>query len=127
MNFEKVQIIYDEFTPELETNIIRSIRKATEEFLAYSHIDEGFVTLLFCSESKISELNRIYRDKNSSTDILSWSYDEETHGGSQQGLMPWGELAICLKVCERQAINAGWDLESELLRLIAHGIIHLRG
>lgn len=126
MKTEIVQIIFDDATEKLSADIIETIQSATIKFLHFSKVTERFVTLLFCGEEKIKELNRVYREKDRSTDILSWSYDEEVVG-SQIQMIPWGELAICLKICQIQAIDAGWDLKTELLRLIAHGITHLRG
>ncbi len=58
--------------------------------------------------------------------MLSWSYEND---GLDEipGDVPWGELALCLEIIEKQAESSGWPLETELLRLLVHGIGHLNG
>ncbi len=124
MSTDRVQIIFDNGESEISGEIIDSILSATEQFLQFSKVSERYITILFCGEQKIRELNKIYRQKDKVTDILSWSYDDEAIKTEE---LPWGELALCLRICEAQAAANGWNLETELVRLIAHGVVHLQG
>ncbi|MBT4288254.1 MAG: rRNA maturation RNase YbeY [Deltaproteobacteria bacterium] len=85
------------------------------------------VNLLICDQETIKNLNSQYRNKNQTTDILSWAYDE-----SEMIQIPgepeiWGDLALCLDVCVKQAQASRWDIETELIRLLVHGLSHLAG
>lgn len=77
------------------------------------------VNLLFCSKEEIQSLNRQYRGKDKPTDILSFGYEDPEE--------PLGDLALCLEVAQEQAQGFGLSLEEELLRLFAHGLVHLLG
>ena len=77
------------------------------------------VNLLFCSKEESQELNRQYRGQDKPTDILSFGYEAPEE--------PLGDLALCLEVAREQAQGFGLALEEELLRLFAHGLVHLMG
>ena len=125
MKFEPVQIIFDDSVQKLPEKTVTAISTATKKFLSFLKVDKGFITILFCRADRIRKLNNLYRAKDRSTDILSWEYGEVEN--EQKLHLPWGELAICPEICKKQAKTAGWNLETELLRLIAHGIAHLKG
>ena len=56
------------------------------------------------------------------TDILSWSYYEEDPE------VEWvGDLMLSLPRVQLQAEENGWDLRTELVRMLAHGCAHLAG
>ena len=98
------------------------LRKAVAGFLgALGHGDAG-VNLLLADDKLLRELNTRYRGRAAPTDILSWSYlDDE----SEPGLL--GEMALSLERGRAQARENGWDLRTEVLRLLAHGCAHLAG
>ena len=86
------------------------------------------VFLHLCSRATIQKLNRLHRQVNRPTDILSWSGDDsESVPPELQSEIPWGELALCLEICKDQAMQHGWKLETELMRLLVHGLVHLTG
>ena len=82
------------------------------------------VSLFFCHPSTIQSLNLNYREINKPTDILSWLYDEME---ITPHLDVWGELVVCMEICKQQAVDTGWPFETELLRLLVHGLGHLMG
>ena len=85
------------------------------------------VNLLVCDRKMMQTLNNEYRQKNQVTDILSWAYDESEMTPIPGESEIWGELALCLEVCEKQAQESQWDLDTELIRLLVHGMSHLAG
>ena len=76
------------------------------------------VNLNFVDDKAMKELNRKYRRKNQTTDVLSFNLNEE-------GLL--GEIYISLPQAKRQAKEYNCSLECELIRLTGHGILHLLG
>ncbi|MBI4709236.1 MAG: rRNA maturation RNase YbeY [Candidatus Portnoybacteria bacterium] len=71
------------------------------------------ISLVFVDEKKIQEINKKYRRKNKPTDVLSF-----------EGL---NEVFICPQVVAKQARELGVSFESELMRVLVHGILHLIG
>jgi probable rRNA maturation factor len=62
-------------------------------------------------------VNRRYRDKDKTTDVLSFPGD----GGHL------GDILISVPVARRQAGEAGHDVERELKVLLLHGVLHCMG
>ncbi|MBU2512474.1 rRNA maturation RNase YbeY [bacterium] len=126
MKNSHIQITFEDdsvtVTKELETSIFENL-----QFLLKKTGNQGkILSLFFCTSETVKSLNKTYRDKDQVTDILSWLYDDnEIEGPCKEE--PWGELAICLDVCKRQAEEAGLTLKTELLRLLVHGLAHLMG
>lgn len=79
----------------------------------------GEISIIFCSENKIKEINKKYRNKDSKTDVISFPY---TNSGDFLG-----EVIICPKVAEENSKNYGVTFESELKKLLVHSILHLIG
>ena len=120
-----IQISYEDNLKPLAAEMEERTRSNILTILKKSGNRYKGVSLFFCHPETIKNLNHAYRKVDQPTDILSWSYeDDEPIPGAEYLL---GELAICLEICSEQAKNTGWDLESELLRLIVHGIGHLMG
>ena len=83
------------------------------------------VTVAFVSDRTMSELNRLWRHKRGTTDVLSFSADldefEKTEGSSL------GDVVISVEQAARQAKENDLSLEQEIAQLILHGLIHLCG
>ncbi len=120
-----IQISYEDNLVPLTTAVEDRIRGNVSVVLNKTGNQDKGLSLFFCHPETIQNLNLTYREVDKPTDILSWSYDEEEPVPGTESLL--GELVICMDICERQADDTGWDLESELLRLVVHGIGHLMG
>lgn len=81
-------------------------------------------TIAFVSDKKMSELNRDFRGKNSTTDVLSFPYEADEFDADDSFL---GDIVISLEQAKRQAIENNLTLEMEVKQLILHGILHLLG
>jgi probable rRNA maturation factor len=80
----------------------------------------GEVDVLLTSDSELKRLNKLYRQKNKATDVLSFPAAEEAEGVA-------GDLAISLETAARQAADHGHSLPDELKILLLHGLLHLDG
>lgn len=78
--------------------------------------------IAFLSSAQMRKLNREFRRKDYTTDVLSFPSPQPL-----QKLGHLGELVICLPVLKRQAIEHGHSIETELAVLIVHGALHLLG
>ncbi len=79
---------------------------------------EREISLSFVEAAEIQDLNNKYRDKNYSTDVLSFPA-EDPH--------TLGDIVICIEKAESQARELGHSLDREIAFLFVHGLLHLLG
>lgn len=88
------------------------------------------LSILFCNDIFIADLNKQYRDKEGPTDILSFS---QTEGEDFEFAVPeenaffTGDLVISLETLAIQAKEFNISVNEELKRILIHGILHLQG
>lgn len=111
------------------------VRAAVEE------IGGGHFSVAFVSDKRMKELNKFFRGKDSTTDVLSFPHKpdvfETTEGGEfevtgvlagiQGAHVFLGDIVISLEQAERQAKENKLTLEKEIKQLILHGALHLCG
>lgn len=81
-------------------------------------------SIVLASDRTVRKLNRRYRGKDRTTDVLSFATGE---GQLQDGTRPLGEIVISVAQAARQARTAGHSLARELRILVIHGYLHLLG
>jgi len=84
------------------------------------------LSMLFCDEVFIAELNRQYREKDEATDVLSFGLGEWYEGENGRRYMA-GDVVVCPAAMSRNAEAFGVGEDEEMRRLIVHGILHLSG
>ena len=81
--------------------------------------------LVFVSDRAMRDLNRRWRGKVGTTDVLSFpSGQEEFEKGAGLSL---GDVVVSVEQAARQAAEHGLDFEGEVRQLILHGLLHLCG
>lgn len=93
----------------LKTKISRLIKKIR---------GKKIVSITFTDDEFIRRLNRMYRGKDKATDVLSFSMEEEN-------LL--GDVIISKEQAKRNTKRFNVNFENEILRLVAHGTLHLLG
>lgn len=108
-------IIFAARAPELDRARIRAFAEQVSREVASG--------ARFCckitSDAELHRLNRDFRSKDSSTDVLSFP------SPSPQGFL--GDVAISLPRARAQAAEFGHGLEDEICVLLLHGVLHLLG
>ncbi len=97
--------------------------------------EEGFegdyeISLSFMDDEQIRALNREYRDKDCSTDVLSFPMlDDEMEEFELDDSIPilLGDIMISVPTAIRQAEEYNHSLKREILFLVCHSILHLLG
>jgi probable rRNA maturation factor len=82
----------------------------------------GQVNIVFSTDRHLRRLNRQFRRRHRTTDVLSFTVDRT--GGLDATV---GEIYISVPAARRQAKEYGGSLGEELLRLACHGLLHLLG
>src|ERR1043166_5658805 len=83
------------------------------------------VTIVFVSDAAIKKLNRQFRGKNQSTDVLSLAVKAEPVETDHEPSL--GEVVISLQRAAEQARENQVTFQSEVKQLILHGLLHLSG
>lgn len=108
--------------------ITSELNKLIESVILESLNVEGLsteveVSISFVDNAEIKELNKMYREIDESTDVLSFPMDEDM-------LVPvplLGDIIISMETAMDQANEFGHSLEREICYLIAHSMFHLMG
>jgi probable rRNA maturation factor len=96
-----------------------SIKKAILTTLNYLNKPEDWdISVAIVTSSEIQELNKKYRGKDSSTDVLSFPMGEDNI---------LGDIIICYEKAEQQAGELEQSIEKELAFLSTHSTLHLLG
>ena len=88
------------------------------------------VSVSFVSNSEIRKLNKVYRNKDSVTDVLSFPLtgsDGSVEINQETGAVLLGDIVISLETAVKQASNYGHSLEREIGFLTVHSMLHLLG
>lgn len=80
------------------------------------------ISIVFAGDKELRRLNKMYRHRDRTTDVLSFNIPPLLPKGRDSG-----ELYISLEQAARQARRRGHLLAEELQILIVHGVLHLLG
>ncbi|HEY6162549.1 MAG TPA: rRNA maturation RNase YbeY [Bacteroidia bacterium] len=103
------------FTPRNTAKLKRWISAvAKKEKHSIDHIE-----YVFCNDSFLLKLNQQFLDHDTLTDIITFDYSE--------GKRISGEICISLQRVKENAKKFGVGFETELHRVMIHGVLHLLG
>ena len=89
-------------------------------------LDNYELSIVFCRDAFIQDLNRRFRAKDEPTDVLSFSQEEgDSFPGGGGGLI--GDMVISLDMLAANSRDFAVAEEEELKRLLIHGVLHLAG
>ena len=88
--------------------------------------NEAEVSMRLVDEPEMTELNKTYRKKSCSTNVLSFP------AGEVEGLpadVPrlLGDIVICAEVVRTEAAEQGKDVADHWAHMLVHGTLHLLG
>jgi len=78
------------------------------------------IDLLITNDMMMKEINTEYRNINTSTDVLSFPFEDVPMG-------PLGSLVISADYVKKLAVELGHSKEDEFCLLFIHGLLHLLG
>jgi probable rRNA maturation factor len=91
--------------------------KTAEKFLASRRWTKKDVSIAFIGDAKMRQLNLQYRKKDKTTDVLSFSGEDNF----------LGEIIINPAQIKRQAKVNNNSFQAELIFILVHGLLHLAG
>lgn len=96
-----------------------NIRNWVKQVAEIHNMRVGEISYIFCDDEKILEVNKQYLQHDYYTDIITFDYTE--------GNKIAGDLFISLDTVRTNAEQFGQEYNTELHRVIIHGILHLCG
>jgi probable rRNA maturation factor len=112
-------IVDDSLVPvahRLSASAYLALSQAFLHLLPSSH---GDISVIFVTPGEIRRLNRMYRGKDTVTDVLSFAHEKHPV------IDDIGEVLICYEKAVAQATDG--DIELELTDLVVHGALHVLG
>lgn len=106
------------------------IEACAREALSEEEIeDDAEVSLTFVDNERIRELNRIHRDIDRETDVLSFPLGDENgfEVNCDNDAILLGDIVISLEKAVSQSEEYGHSLNREVAFLITHSLFHLLG
>ncbi len=91
-------------------------------------IDNWELSITFCDDKFIHNLNKKYRGKDSATDVLTFAQNDDPFPVKGIDIpLNAGDIIISLDTLTENAEYFDEEKEVELKRLIIHGLLHLNG
>lgn len=126
----KVMVKNNQKTVKVPVGIRLLIRRCCQAVLVMEQFPhDAEVSVSFVSNAEIRNLNKIYRQKDRVTDVLSFplGVNGKYDISKETGYALLGDVVISLETAMRQAEIYGHSLEREIGFLTVHSMLHLLG
>ncbi|MFY7668474.1 MAG: rRNA maturation RNase YbeY [Crocinitomicaceae bacterium] len=90
-----------------------------ESLIVLENYKSGEITIVFCTDDYLLEINKTYLNHDFYTDIITFDY-------SENGVIS-GDLFISVDRVNDNAGSFSVSVDNELKRVIYHGVLHLCG
>ena len=97
----------------------QSITKWLKDAISTENKELGEINYIFCDDQYLLKKNQKYLQHDTFTDIITFDYTEENSLS--------GDIFISIERVKENAITFAVPFETELRRVIIHGVLHLMG
>ena len=94
------------------------IREWIIQSISQENQNTGVINIIFCTDEYLLDLNQRFLHRDTLTDVIAFDYRENEDEVS-------GDIFISLERAEENALHFIQSFESEIFRLIIHGVLHL--
>ncbi|WP_342089341.1 rRNA maturation RNase YbeY [Dyadobacter sp. OTU695] len=110
------------FSEDIDFKVVNPIK--TKKWIKNASISEGYevsqLNYIFCSDEYLLEINKQYLDHDYFTDIITFDNSEEDKQLE-------GDIYISVDRVRDNAETFHTDFDSEMRRVLIHGLLHLVG
>ena len=85
------------------------------------------MSVFFCTDAFIQNLNKEYRNIDGPTDVLSFEDGQEYTDDRGEKWLSAGDIVVSLETLPKNADYFEVSCNEELKRLLIHGLLHLHG
>lgn len=113
----ELEIFYEDIQPLKLQN--KQVKNYINELLNSELKQFGVISIIFCSDNYLLDINVNYLNHNYFTDIITFNYVE--------GSVISGDLFISVERVKENAVDYNIPWIKELYRVVFHGVLHLVG
>lgn len=124
---DDIKIILKNYRPKIKKmlDIMLELDDLKSSRIFCEDISKIRFDIAFCKDETIREINKTYRQKDSSTDVITFSlFCDDKNALIYRKTADLGQIIVSVETAQKQAKDS---LEKEILTLICHGILHLFG
>lgn len=114
--------IVDEYGCDFDYSYLDKIIKRTLEL---ENVEASIFSIIFIDDEKMRELNKTYRGIDSTTDVLSFAFEDNNK--FCYNIRHLGQIFVSIPKMKSQAKDYGHSETRELSFLVVHGLLHLLG
>lgn len=105
------------------------LKEISQKILKKEKKENSSLSIALIGSARMRKLNKKYRGKNRSTDVLSFTENLDFLGKSKElkKLNVLGEVVICVSDVKKNAKRLNTSFKRELAMVLIHGILHILG
>ena len=115
--------IFNTTDEEIDTE---ELDKVIQFACKHMKVENPLLNIVIVDNKKIQEINKLYRNKDAVTDVISFAF-EEVNDVQYEDVRFLGEIYISYERCVSQANEYGHSVKREFCYLAVHGLLHLLG
>ena len=117
-----------EIEERLEDEVIATFDELLAAFCCLEEVPtHALIDMTIVDDEMIRQINSEYRQKDVSTDVLSFPQYERDDDLTNEVPLLYGDVVISLEHAKAQAESYNHSLKRELSYLFVHSLLHLRG
>lgn len=129
---DKLKVLISNMQKDIKipTGIRLLIRKCCHAVLQTEDMHDNYeISISFLDDAQIRQLNKEYRGKDSTTDVLSFPLgkDGKPELNPDTGAKMLGDIALSIPKVYEQADRFGHSIQREFAYLTVHSMLHLLG
>ena len=122
MTEKSLYISYSDYWNQKQAKFVKDILKSVlESFSSFSNCE---VSVRLTGDKEIKELNKKYRNIDKTTNVLSFSLDNNVKDTEKIML---GDIVISKDTIDKECKELKKSFESHLAFMVVHGFLHLLG
>ena len=106
---------------------VRLLKQIIGELFRELNITEAELGITLVGAKKMAQVNRDFLRHEGSTDVITFDHSETRKLESGKRKILHGELFICVTDAIQQAKKFNTSWQSEVVRYVVHGVLHLLG
>ena len=107
----------------LDKNLENKLIKAFEYLCSKEKISNSSINLRILNDSEMTELNKKFRKKNKSTNVLSFTNEDISK--SLTGNL--GDIAVSYEYLEEESKQLNKNFDDHIIHMLIHGVYHILG
>ena len=107
----------------LDKNLENKLIKAFEYLCLKEKISNSSINLRILNDSEMKELNKKFRKKNKSTNVLSFTNEDISK--SLTGNL--GDIAVSYEFLEDESKQLNKNFDDHIIHMLIHGVYHILG